>query len=267
MKRIGAVVLVFMLLPLAAYAGDYVIGDGDTLHLSVWGVKDLTLSVKVRPDGKITVPALGEVTASGLTPTDLQSQLTERLKSLVRNPIVTVIVEGITNSKVFIFGNGVRPGVFELTRRTTLLQLLCLVGDVRIADLRKAYVLRNGVKIKEDFHKLFIEGDINEDITIETNDVVFMPAYQEKNVYVAGAVNAPRFIEHRDGLTIMDAILEAGWFSKFAKQNDVTIFRRDGAKGTTTIPVKVKNLMQDGDLNQNIKLLPGDYIIVKEGIF
>lgn len=267
MKTFGAVLLLVLLVPLAASGADYVIGDGDTLHLSVWGVKDLTLSVKVRPDGKITVPALGEVTATGLTPSALQAHLAERLKTLVRNPIVTVIVEGITNSKVYIFGGGVKPGIYELTRRTTLLQLLCLVGDIRSADLRNAYVLRNGAKVKQDFHRLFIEGDVAEDITIETDDVLFIPAHSEKNVYVAGAVNSPRFIEHREGLTVMDALLEAGWFTKFAKPNEVSIFRKDASRSTTVIPVKVKNLVQGGDLSQNLRLLPGDYIIVKEGIF
>jgi polysaccharide export outer membrane protein len=112
-----------------------------------------------------------------------------------------------------------------------------------------------------------MEGEVSEDVTIETNDVIFIPAYNEKNVYVAGAVNSPRFIEHRDGLTIMDAILEAGWFTKFAKQNEVVIFRKEGKGGIKTIPVKVKTLVQNGDLSQNIRLLPGDYIVVKEGLF
>lgn len=258
--------LLLVSIPFTALAGDYVIGDGDTLLISVWGVKELSVPAKVRPDGKITIPALGEVSATGLTPRELQELLTNRLKNLVKNPIVTVIVDGITNSKVYIFGGGVKSGVYELTRRTTLLQLLCQIGDVKIADLQRAYVLRRGKKVKEDFSRLFTEGDISEDITIETNDVIFIPAYVMKNIYVAGAVNNPKFIEHRDGLTVMDAILEAGWFSKFAKQNDVIIFRKDGDK-TISIPVKVKYLVQEGDLSQNVKLRPGDYIIVKEGLF
>ena len=267
MRKIAMALAVFAaFLPLAAWGGDYIIGDGDTLLISVWGVKELTVPAKVRPDGKITIPALGDVGATGLTPRELQAQLTRKLKNLVRNPIVTVIVEGITNSKVYIFGGGVKPGIYELSRRTTLLQLLCQIGDLRVADLQRAYVLRGGKKIKEDFSRLFLDGDVSEDVTIRTNDVIFIPPYVEKNVYVAGAVNNPKFIEHRAGLTVMDAILEAGWFSKFAKQNDVTVFRKEGDK-TVAIPVKIKQLIQDGDLSQNIRLKPGDYIVVKEGLF
>ena len=67
--------LLFLLLPLLVYGGDYVIGEGDGLDISVWGVRELNVSVRVRPDGKITIPGLGEVVASSFTPKDLQTDL------------------------------------------------------------------------------------------------------------------------------------------------------------------------------------------------
>jgi polysaccharide export outer membrane protein len=265
-SRMIAVLIAVFLLPVFATAGDYVIGEGDGLDISVWGVKDLNVSVKVRPDGKITMPGLGDVTATGVTSKELQAILGEKLKTLVKNPIVTVSVREITNSKAYIFGGGIKPGVLDLTRRTTLLQLLCTIGEVKNADLKKAYVLRNGVKIKEDFYKLFINGDTADDIAIETNDAIFIPLLAEKNVYVLGAVNTPKFIEYRDGMTAMEAILDAGGFTKFAKQNDTAILRKDG-KIEIIIPFKAKDLMNDGNLGQNVKLKAGDYIIAKEGMF
>lgn len=262
-------------------AGDYVIGEGDGLDISVWGVKDLNVSVKVRPDGKITIPGLGDVRASGLTPKGLQDDLSVRLKELVKNPIVTVTVREITNSKVYIFGGGVNSGVYDLNRRTTLLQLLCTIGNApnavtaggqsstasaNTADFKKAYVLRNGRKIKEDFTRLFIYGDIAEDIVIESNDSIFIPQLPDKNVYVLGAVATPRSIQYREGMTVMEAILESGGFTKFAKQNSTLIHRKEGGKDLS-IEVKAKDLTNDADLRQNIKLKPGDYVIVKEGMF
>jgi polysaccharide export outer membrane protein len=247
-------------------AGDYVIGEGDGLIVDVWGVKELNVAVTVRPDGKITVPGIGDIPAAGYTPTELQGVLGTKLKELVKNPIVTVTVKEITNSKVYIFGGGVKAGVFNLNQRATLLQLLCALGDVKVADLKNSYILRKGKKIKTDFHKLFITGDMTEDITLETNDSLFIPLLAEKNVYVMGAVGKPRFIEYREGLTVMESILEAGGFSKFAKENDTVIIRKDGAK-EITIPVRAKDLVKDGDLSQNVKLQPGDYVIVKEGMF
>jgi polysaccharide export outer membrane protein len=266
----------------AVFAADYIIGEGDGLDISVWGVRELNASVRVRPDGKITIPGLGDVAASGFTPKDLQDDLARRMKELVKNPIVTVTVREITNSRVYIFGGGVNSGVFDLNRRTTLLQLLCTIGNVapavaggggpvagsatRVADYRKAYILRNGKKIKQDFHKLFITGDTNEDIIIESNDAIFIPQSLDKNIYVLGAVTTPRFIEFREGMTVMEAILESGGFTRFARQNDTVILRRESDKDVS-IEVRAKDLVKDGELSQNVKLKPGDYVIVKEGMF
>jgi len=255
-----------VLFPTLALAGDYIIGEGDVLEVSVWGVKDLNVTVKVRPDGKITIPGLGDVTTANQTPQELQKVLSVKLKDLVRNPIVTVTVKEITNSKVYVFGEGIRSGVFDLSRRTTLLQLLCTIGDIKSADLKKSYVLRNGRKVKENFVKLFIDGDTSEDIIIEANDSIYFPSLQNTNIYVLGAVNNPRYIGYRDGMTVMEAILESGGFTKFAKQNDTIILRREKNR-ELTIEVKAKDIWNSGDLNQNIKLKPNDYIIVKEGIF
>jgi len=258
--------IAMLITPLTSNAGDYVIGEGDGLEIAVWGVKDLSFPVKVRPDGKITVPGLGDVMASGQTPTELQVSLSKKLKELVKNPIVTVTVKEITNSKVYIFGGGVKSGVVDLFRRTSLLQLLCAFGELKTADLKNAYVLRNGKKVKVNFYKLFIEGKTEDDLLIESSDSLFIPLLSEKNVYVLGAVNTPKAIEFREGMTVMEAILEAGSFTKFASQNDTTIKRKDGEK-EQIISVKAKDIIKEGNMSQNVKLKAGDYVIVKESLF
>ncbi|HWI41384.1 MAG TPA: polysaccharide biosynthesis/export family protein, partial [Verrucomicrobiae bacterium] len=223
----------------AGEAPEYVVGEGDVLAVSVWGVKDFETVVKVRPDGKITVPAVGDVSAGGMTPTQLRLQLTERVAALVKNPVVTVAVKEVTNSKVYVFGGGVNSAIYNLDRRTTLLQLLCQIGSPHgeksagvpaSTDFRRAYLLRNGQKIKENFHDLFIKGKVEEDVVIQANDVVFIPEAAEKYVYVTGAVNAPRVLEFREGMTVMQAILEAGGYSKFASENDTLIVRKGAEK-------------------------------------
>ncbi len=265
-KQILLALAMILMVSLPATAGDYVIGEGDGLDIAVWGVKELTFSVKVRPDGKITVPGLGDVSVSGQTPANLQSSLSIKLKELVKNPIVTVTVRDITNSKVYIFGGGVKALVYDLSRRTTLLQLLCTLGEIKTADLKKSYLKRNGKKIKEDFYKLFISGESEEDPMLESGDSLFIPLLMDKSVYVLGAVNMPKTIEYRDGITVMEAILESGGFTKFASQNDTQIIRKE-AGSEVSIPVRAKDLIKDGKLGLNIKLKPGDYIIVKESLF
>jgi polysaccharide export outer membrane protein len=292
-RSILSVIALTLLVNASCFAGDYIIGEGDGLDIAVWGVKDLNSTVKVRPDGKITIPGLGDVRASGFTPSSLQNDLADRLKNLVKNPIVTVTVREITNNRVYIFGGGVTPQVQDLNRRTTLLQLLCTIGTLpassgisvlpvlgqtlagggaqptgsgRAPDFKKAYVLRNGKKIKEDFTKLFINGEVSEDIVIESNDAIFIPQLPDRNVYVLGAVTTPRSIEYREGMTVMEAVLECGGFTRFAKQNSTVIYRKDKGKDIA-IDVRAKDLMNDADLSQNVKLNPGDYIVIKEGMF
>jgi polysaccharide export outer membrane protein len=88
----------------------------------------------------------------------------------------------------------------------------------------------------------------------------------ERFVHVTGAVNKPKAIDFREGLTVLAAILEADGFTKFAKQNDVVIFRKEGGKDIA-IKVRAKDLIQDGKLSENVPLRPGDYVVVKEGFF
>jgi polysaccharide export outer membrane protein len=280
----GAGLLLALCLALAvrppAAVAEYMIGEGDTMMISVWGEKDLSQSVKVRPDGKITLPALGELTAAGMTPQELQSELTNKMRRIVKNPVVTVIMTEMTNNKVYVFGGGVRSGVYSLTQRTTLLQLLCQLGHqgdeqaspsaqataMQDADLRNAYVIRGGKRIRQDFYDLIINAKLSDDIVIEPNDAVFIPAFRDRNVYIMGAVVKPKAIAYRNGLTVVAAILEAGGFTKFAKENSTVIYRKNGEK-ELSIRVRVKDLMNDGDLRQNTALQPGDYVIVNESLF
>ncbi len=252
-------------IPAVAIANDYVIGDGDTLDISVWGEKQLDTAVAVRPDGKITMPAVGDVVASGFTPKDLSEKLAEKLREFVQKPIVTVTVKGITNNKIYVFGGGVTSGVHALPGRITLLQFLCILGSLKNANLELAYIMRDGNKVDVNFNELFIKGDTSKDMPLKAEDIIYIPDNELNKIYVVGAVNTPKYIFYREGIRILDAILEAGGFNKFAKENDVQIVRKDPKQKPLT--VKVGDLMKDGNLTQNVSLMPGDYVIVKEGIF
>jgi polysaccharide biosynthesis/export protein len=284
MKIIIKWLLPFCFIVGAAHAEDYVIGEGDVLNVHVWGEDALNVQSNVRPDGKITVPGLGEISAAGKTPVQLQENLSNDLKKLVKySPVVTVSVTEITNSNAFVFGGGVPSRVVHLNQRTTLLHLLTSLGEsgepsvertteertgagTTRADFRRAYVLRDGKKIKEDFRGLFVQGDTSQDVLLKAGDIIFIPAMLEQNVYVLGGVETPRAIPFREGMSVIEAILEAGGFNKFANENRTVIIRKQEAE-IETIPVRAKDLFSKGDLEQNIPLQLGDYVIVREGIF
>jgi len=226
----------------------------------------MSVAVTVRPDGKITLPAAGDLVAAGYTPSKLVERLTEHLGKYVNKPIVTVTVTGITNNKIYVIGGGVASGVYSLPGRTTLMKFLSKFGNFNTADLDHAYIVRDGKKLDVNFSNILLKGDFSSDIPLKAEDIVFVPDNELKKIYVMGAVSAPKYVFYRENIRILDAILEAGGFTKFAKENSV-IVQRKTSKGMQEIPVKVKDLMMDGDLSQNIPLQPGDFVIVKEGIF
>ncbi|EPR37248.1 polysaccharide export protein [Desulfovibrio sp. X2] len=245
--------------------GDYVIGAGDNVSVAVWGEDNLNSTALVRPDGKITVPGIGDVVAQGKTSVELQKDITQKLSKLIKDPIVTVTLVNVVNSKAYIVGGGVKSGVYNLQTQTSLLQLLAAV-DLSTADLHKAHVIREGKHLDVDFYKLYHDGDISQDITLENNDIVFFPAMTEPYVYVLGAVNNPHAVPYREGLTVLDAILACGGFNKFADRDSTVIVRRNGEK-ETKITVKAKKLLDGKDLTQNVVLEQGDYLIANESFF
>lgn len=266
MIRFCLVVLLCVLVPTQAFSGDYIIGDGDGLNISVWGVPELSVNIVVRPDGKITLPAVGDVSATGLTPVQLSRDLTKVLDSYVKKPIVTVAVSGVTNNRVYVSGGGVPSRVINLSGRTTLFKLLCSLEGVENVDFKLARLMRNNQQQEINFYTLFVGGDISKDIELQSEDILYLPTNEKNKVYVVGAVNDPKYLVYRDGLRILDAILECGGFNKYAKQSAVLILRKNEGKDMT-IKINIDDLVKDGDLTQNIELARGDYVIVKEGIF
>lgn len=262
--KVAFTILLFLLLiPFAsAWAGDYVIGAGDELRVSVWGVPELSVDVVVRPDGKITLPAAGDVMAAGLTPANLGDEISRQLTRFVKKPVVTLSVTKITNNRVYISGGGVPSQVVSLPERTTLFKLLCQLEGLQNADLLHAYLLRNGKKLPVDFYALFIEGQLDKDIELQPEDIVFLPNNDQNKVYVIGAVKEPKYIYFHKGLRVLDAILDAGGFNEFADKNDVTILRFDKKM---KISLKIKKLMSGKNVGENILLEPRDYVVVEDG--
>lgn len=262
-KILLLLILLSVLLAVPAFAADYIIGDGDGLEISVWGVPELSGPAIVRPDGKITLAAAGDVVASGLTPAQLSEKLGGVLKAFVKNPIVTVRVTTITNNRIYVAGDGIPSRVVHLPSRMTLFNFLCSLPDLENGDLHRAYLLRDRQRLDINFHALLIGGDFSQDIPLKADDIIMIPSRELSKIYVLGAVAEPRFIFYRDGLKVLDAILEAGGFNEFARENSITIHRRNGEK----ISVRGRDLFRGRDLSQNVFLEPGDYVTIAEGMF
>jgi polysaccharide biosynthesis/export protein len=265
----------------SAYAEEYVIGDEDMLQISIWGNPELSVTVPVRPDGMISIPLVGDVKASGLTPQELKKTLEKDLARFIKTPVATVMVTAINSFKVYVFGDGVSrtqpaaggqaggapstSGQITLHRHTTLLQLLTQFGSLSDVNFADAYLMRNGSKLKVDFEQLVAKGDVTKDVELEANDLIYLPGGLSSRIRVIGEVKTPSLIPYFEGITALDAVLSAGGFTDFASKNDVLIVRREG-NVVSNIEVKLKDVM-NGNLKKNVYLKPGDIVTVKSSIF
>ena len=174
----------------APFADEYRIGVDDLLQVSVWRNPELSVTVPVRPDGRISVPLVGDVTAGGRTPEEVARNVEERLATYVRDPKVAVI----------------------------------------LTELRS--------------HEFI------------------------SRVRVTGAVQTPVSIPYRQGMTVLDAVLQAGGTNDFAAADRTRLYRRGKNAGETrTLEVKLGRILKSGDLETNHPVQPGDVITVPERAF
>jgi polysaccharide biosynthesis/export protein len=158
---------------------DYVIGADDTLHISVWKEPDLSETLPVRPDGKISMPLLNDITAAGLTPLQLRDEITEKLKKYVSDPRVTVVVTGMNSRRVFVTGEVLHTGPMTLLPHMTVLQALAQAGFTQFANPKAIYLLRNqnGKQVKLPFnYKEVVKGNRPEqNIELKPGDTIVVP--------------------------------------------------------------------------------------------
>jgi polysaccharide export outer membrane protein len=158
---------------------DYVIGSDDTLHISVWKEPDLSATLPVRPDGKISLPLLNDLQASGLTPMQLGNSITEKLKKYIADPRVTVVVTAMNSRRIFVTGEVVHTGAMPLLPHMTVLQALSTAGFNQFANLKGIYLLRvaNGQQTKLPFnYKDVVKGKHPEqNILLQAGDTIVVP--------------------------------------------------------------------------------------------
>jgi len=165
----------------------YLVGPGDSLQIFVWDHAELTTTVAVRPDGKISTPLVEDLQAAGKSPTQLARDVEGVLSKYVRTPVVTVIVQGF-------------------------------VGQT------------------------------------------------EQQIRVVGQAVKPSTLQYRQGMTVLDVMIEVGGLSESAGGNRARIVRNVNGK-STEIRVRLNDLLNDGKIEQNLKMLPGDVLIIPQSAF
>jgi len=157
---------------------EYVIGPEDVLYISVWKEEQISRSVPVRTDGKISLPLVDDVQAAGLTPLQLKEVLTAKFKSFIDNPTISVIVTEANSFKVYLSGEVKSPGVHRFRSEVTLVRLITQAGGFsEWANQKKILILRKEKGVDKRIianYKKIIDGD-EPDIVILSGDTVVVP--------------------------------------------------------------------------------------------
>jgi polysaccharide biosynthesis/export protein len=154
----------------------YVIGPEDILAIRVWREPELSQGVQVRPDGKITLPLVGELQAGGLTPSQLQAKVVEALTEYINKPEVTVSLQSVQSKKYYITGEVNRPGTFPLIVPVTVLEALTNSGGFReFANTKKITILRGGKILKFNYNDVVKGKNTDQNVTVENGDYIVVP--------------------------------------------------------------------------------------------
>ena len=159
---------------------DYVIGADDVLDVSVWKEQDLTRTLQVRPDGKISMPLLGDVEAAGLTPSQLAQTVSDKLKRYLTAPQVTIILTQINSQRVYVTGEVTRPGAYPVLPGMTILQAITSAGGLtQFANAKKIFLMRdeNHIQTKYPFsYKEVLDGrKAEENLPVRAGDTIVVP--------------------------------------------------------------------------------------------
>ncbi len=163
-----------------AHDDSFVIGNDDVLTVNVWKEPDVSRTVPVRSDGKISLPLAGELQASGLTPTRLEKDIAAKLKNFISEPEVTVIVQQVNSQKFNILGQVTRPGSYGIANSTTVLDAIALAGGFRdFAKKKSIYILRQGPggesRLPFNYKDVSQGKNMAQNIKLEPGDTIIVP--------------------------------------------------------------------------------------------
>jgi polysaccharide export outer membrane protein len=265
---LGLLILALLIVPVApavAVDGDYVIGPEDVVEVQVWDNKDLNQTVFVRPDGKTSLPLIGEIQAGGRTVQQFQDELVKHYSKTVKVPSVTVIIREIKSRPVYFVGGFAKPGPFQLTRNDmTLLEATAINGGMAPnADAEKGFLLRGGKKIPIDFQKLQ-KGDVSQNLKLEPFDSIVIPAAEL--VYVQGEVRSPGALKYTTDLTLSKAMALVGGTTPMAAPGRVELLRSEGQK-KVRMKLDLDKILRAPEDNPDIKLRPDDIVFVPQRLF
>ena len=257
----------------AEFYQEYSIGPKDLLEIKVFELPELNQTVRVSEEGSITLPLLGNVKVEGMTKDTVESTLKRLLeKKWLKNAQVSVFIKEYQSKQVAVIGAVENPGMYELVGRLNLLQVISQAGGFRENASDEIFVLREGnngmaATLAIDLEELMLNGNQMFNIPLQPGDVVNVPADTIINVYVLGAVRNPGAlnVKRSKGITLLQAIAQAGGIAEGGSKSGVTIKRRMKDGKEIKMEVNIKDIIKGKKVD--VELEEGDVVYVAESIF
>jgi polysaccharide export outer membrane protein len=263
-------------IPLPARPAPYKIRTGDILTISVLGEPDLTRTLPVGPDGRLSYYVAHSVVAAGRTFEELRADLGERLKIHFKNPQVTVFGQEYKGNTASVLGLVGKPGQYVVRSDTRLLDLIALAGgiagryalgsssELELADMRHAYLLRGDQFVDVDFERLFSSDHTSvatNNVPVLAGDRLYVPSASslENKVFVLGEVARPQVFRFQRDVSLLEAIAEAGGVKATARERKAFVVR-GSLKRPAVIPVDLRQVTVGAV--PDVALRSGDIVFV-----
>ena len=254
----------------------FTLGPGDHLEIEIIGDPTSRTLTVVGPDGKIYFSLLSGIDVWGATLTQAKAMLESELAKYVREkPQVGIVLRGVESKRVWVLGRVQAPGVYAMTTPMTVLEALSMAGGMMslanyqdqeaagisedLADLNRSFVIRQGKLLPVDFSKLLRGGDMTQNIYLQPDDFVYLPATMAREVYVLGAVQQPRAVVWQEGMSVAGAVASAYGTIRGAYMHHVAVVRGSFSQPEIAI-VDYKGVIR-GEAT-DVPLKPGDIVYV-----
>jgi protein involved in polysaccharide export with SLBB domain len=248
------------------------LGPGDVLNFGLYtneGVDQVRENIIIGPDGRVSYLQAQDVPAAGLTIDELRAKMDAELGKFIRTPHTIITPAAIHSKKYFVLGAVVTKGVFTFDRPMTLIEAIARAGGletgvferntVELADLSHSFLIRQGQRLPLDFEKLFQQGDLTQNISLEPDDYLYFASASANEIYVLGEVQVPGTVPYTPSASVIGAITTRGSFTTRAFKGRVLIVR-----GSLTHPETF--IVDTGDIldakTTNFRLKPRDIVYV-----
>lgn len=257
----------------------FTLGPGDKLELEVLGDATTKTLTTVGPDGKIYFHLLPGLDVWGLTLAETKVLIEKELAQFIKDqPVVSVTLRGVESKRVWLLGRFTAPGVFNMAAPMTILEAFAMAGGTmsmagqrdtggsmtgeEVADLRRAFVIRNGERLPVDFDRLLNHGDLSQNIYLQPDDFIYVPSATAREITVLGAVVQPRTVPYVEGMGLIRAIAHASGTAPEAYQHHVAIVR--GSLSEPRVGIIDYKDIATGRM-PDVQLEPGDIVYVPYG--